>query len=77
MLMSFALVFKYLGINSDGEVLGALDYVYSSMVTFSTLGDGDLSPLPNTILWAAMEAILGNLHLGFIVVSVLAALNRD
>jgi len=43
------------------------DAVYFSAVTFSTLGYGDFRPCEVARIWAAGQAILGNLHLGLIV----------
>lgn len=44
-----------------------IDYYYFSAVTFSTLGFGDFSPCPNSRLFAALQALIGNLHLGIVV----------
>lgn len=41
--------------------------VYFSIVTFTTLGFGDLQPLPNTRMLAALEASFGYLYLGLLV----------
>lgn len=69
-VMSFALVFRSLGFSAGEECLGPFDpveSVYFSAVTFSTLGYGDFHPCSNAQLFAAFQAMLGNLHLGLIV----------
>ncbi len=55
----------------------ALDTVYFSAVTFSTLGFGDFSPKPPARMFAAIQAILGNLHLGIIVGAIFAATQQS
>ena len=69
-VMSFAIVFRSLGFSSDEFCNGPFDpveAVYFSAVTFSTLGYGDFHPCSNAQIFAASQAMLGNLHLGLIV----------
>lgn len=69
-VMSFALVFRSLGFSSNELCEGPfspVEAVYFSAVTFSTLGYGDFHPCSNSQLFAAFQAMLGNLHLGLIV----------
>ncbi len=81
---SFALLFRYIGVKgegADGLALcfasgdvctcntGPIDHLYLSLVTFTTLGYGDLS-LCQYRLVAGLEALLGNLHLGIFVGAV-------
>ena len=72
-IMVCSIWYRALGMISTREALNALDAVYFSAVTFSTLGFGDISPAPSAQLVAGLEALLGNVHLGFFVGSVLAA----
>ena len=44
---------------------------YFSIVTFTTLGYGDMQPRPEMRLYAAFEALLGYLYLGLIVGSAI------
>lgn len=53
-----------------------LDNLYFSAVTFSTLGYGDIHPSPESQGFAAIEAIIGNLHLGMIVGATFAAITQ-
>ena len=46
---------------------------YYSIVTFTTLGYGDISPIGINRLFAAMEALIGAITLGFLV----AGLSRN
>ncbi|WP_192931292.1 potassium channel family protein [Gemmobacter serpentinus] len=80
---SFALAYRYVGVSGrgiDGQrlcfvpetmdcVTGPLDHLYFSLVTFSTLGYGDVTLLRWRLL-SAIEALLGNLHLGIFVGAV-------
>ena len=47
------------------------------MVTFSTLGYGDFSPVPSGRIMAALQGLLGNLHLGLLAGSVFLALSKE
>lgn len=73
MIGSFAAVYRAGDISNATT---AFDYYYFSAVTFSTLGYGDHAPMGALKPLAAFEAILGNLHLGFVVGAVFAVLNR-
>lgn len=76
-ILAFALGYRVFGFTlaencgpwSDGKApdFGTLDSIYFSIVTFSTLGYGDFRPCPDARLLAALEAMVGNLHLGLIV----------
>ena len=70
----FALWYRKFGIEPSFK---ALDTVYFSAVTFSTLGFGDFSPKPYSQPFAAAQAILGNLHLGVIVGSIFVATQQS
>lgn len=69
----FSLWYRVLGIEPEHS---ALDTLYFSAVTFSTLGYGDFKPSPGAQMFAAIQAILGNLHLGMIVGSTFAATQK-
>lgn len=67
-VLCFGLLYMQLGIVYDSKSQHvALDAIYFSAVTFSTLGYGDFSPTQTARLTAAFQAILGNLHLGMVV----------
>ena len=79
MIVAFSMIFRFLGISQgpDAPPARPLDALYFSIVTFSTLGYGDFTPSPPARMFAAIEAIIGNLHLGFVVGSVMAAIGRS
>jgi hypothetical protein len=69
-VLAFSLLFRAVGFDLTGNCTGpyaSRDAVYFSAVTFSTLGYGDFKPCDGARLWAALQAIIGNLHLGLIV----------
>ncbi len=69
-ILAFAVLFRNIGIHDGTTCIKpsvAVDAIYFSAVTFSTLGDGDFKPCAFGRLFAASEAIVGNLHLGMIV----------
>jgi hypothetical protein len=78
MIMVFAALYKNIGLISNAEEVkpNALDAIYFSSVTFSTLGYGDFAPHPSLRIVAAIQALLGNLHLGMIVGATFAAIKR-
>lgn len=65
-ITAYAYVYLLQGVQGPGEdAASALTTLYFSMVTFATLGYGDISPQgPILRLVAAFQAIVGNLHLG-------------
>lgn len=75
-VLAFSLLYRFLNITesvSGAQAVTALDHIYFSAVTFSTLGFGDFSPTPGARPLAALQAIMGNLHLGLIVGATLVA----
>ena len=67
-ILTFALCYRNTGlVPPRGESLSSVDFVYFSAVTFSTLGYGDIRPMPSSRILAGLEALIGNLHLGIIV----------
>ncbi|MEX0339360.1 MAG: ion channel, partial [Arenibacterium sp.] len=71
-LMAFSILYRTFGISLTDSCIGpettqASSALYFSMVTFSTLGYGDFRPCDVTRLWAASQAIIGNLHLAVLV----------
>lgn len=78
---AFSLIYSVLGINWSSVVepdraFDILDNLYFSAVTFSTLGYGDIQPVRASQGYAAIEAILGNLHLGMIVGATFVAITN-
>ncbi|MEL7459492.1 MAG: ion channel [Pseudomonadota bacterium] len=76
-IASFALLYRYFGIEGLEGVESPRDYIYFSAVTFSTLGYGDFRPSEPARLIAATQAVLGNMHLGIIVGTALVAVKTD
>ena len=74
-LSSTALLFQHLGLAGE-PVTGPGDYLYFAAVTFSTLGYGDFRPDDGAKAVAAITAMIGNLHLGIIVGTVLVSLRN-
>ena len=71
-----ALLYKELGIIATftPPTIHDLDHIYFSAVTFSTLGYGDFRPSIDARWVAGLHAIIGNIHLGIIVGTVMVAL---
>lgn len=68
-ICSFSIIYRELGITDTlyaNYVPNKQDYLYFSTVTFSTLSFGDFRPNENARIWASLEALLGNLHLGLL-----------
>jgi len=78
MILVFSLLYRNVGLLSGEDIVrpSALDAIYFSSVTFSTLGYGDFAPHPSTRMIAAIQSLLGNLHLGMIVGATFAAIRR-
>jgi hypothetical protein len=78
MIVVFAALYKNTGLMFGTEEVkpSALDAIYFSSVTFSTLGYGDFAPHPSLRIVAAIQALLGNLHLGMVVGATFSAIKR-
>ena len=77
-IAAFAVIYQLHGLAPPDHQIGEminLDYAYFSAVTFSTLGFGDFTPLASAGLFAASEALLGNVHLGFVVGTIFVIVN--
>lgn len=77
-VLSFALIYRVYGLIGP-DTLDAekpADFIYFSAVTFSTLGFGDFRPDTDARLLAALQAIIGNLHLGLVVGAVFFAMQK-
>lgn len=75
--IAFAMAYNVWGIvGPDGTTPTATDYYYFSVVTFSTLGFGDFRPEQGARMLAALQSVIGNVHLGLVVgAAFLAARN--
>ena len=51
------------GTEIKGDVYNS---IYFSIVTFTTLGYGDIHPTEGVRLWASLEALIGYMHLGIL-----------
>lgn len=89
MILSCALAYFGLGINESGKIISAttaenglqlLEYfgscLYFSVVTFTTLGYGDLTPIGPSRLLAAAEAFAGAFTLALFVVVFVKKMTR-
>lgn len=68
-IYTFAAIYLEFGVlDTDGNRIHArADALYFSIVTWTTLGYGDLRPVEGLRLVAATEALLGYLHMGLLI----------
>lgn len=68
-IILYASIYVHNGISatSDSKTIEWSDAIYFSIVTFTTLGYGDYTPSGYIKLFAASEALLGYIYLGFLV----------
>ena len=80
LILSFAVLYKALGPTAFNTVAPdgphTLDYLYFSVVTFTTLGYGDISPLGIARGFAALEAILGFIFTPILIAAFIVVLQR-
>jgi len=79
-IFSYAeLTYKYgAKVNGVQVVLEKVDSYYFSIVTFTTLGYGDIAPINNLRIWYALEALVGYMFFGVVVGLIVAlALHRE
>lgn len=73
----FAAAFKDIGLEgSDGVTHSPWDALYFSMSTWTTLGYGDLYPLPAGRFIAATEAIFGYFYLALLIALIMFHVQR-
>jgi hypothetical protein len=70
-IVSYTEIFRLTGLKSDFELNGK-DYLYFSIITWTTVGYGDIIPSPETRLYAGIEALSGYVFMG-IFISMLGA----
>lgn len=72
-VLSFALLVRGFGVDPDDcAAPEPFEALYLGLVTFSTLGYGDLIPCGPARLAAGVTAVMGNIHLGLFVAVVAA-----
>ena len=64
-------------VGTDGRIEFWSDAVYFTIVTFTTLGYGDLQPVSDLRLLAAVQALLGYLFLGLSIVMLTGWLTNE
>jgi hypothetical protein len=64
------------GVGDDGWLNASRNYLYFSIVTFTTLGYGDLKPLGWWRIVAGLEAVFGAFSLSYFVVSWMRKVTR-
>lgn len=79
-LILFGCLYRWLGLKdtlSGAEVFGYWKSFYFSIVTWTTLGYGDVIPLEDARPVAAIEALLGYVVMALLIAVVLAMLRKD
>jgi hypothetical protein len=68
LLVHFAIVHHAIGFSSQGAATDSFwDALYFSVVTWTTLGYGDIQPVRDLRMFAAIEALYGYIFFGLIV----------
>ena len=88
-ILGFATLYFFSGVNFSGEevafnsslsakanALAYLESIYFSIVTFTTLGYGDITPTGLSRLFAAIEALMGSFTLALFVVVFVKKMTR-
>ena len=65
----FASIYYLFGVNSEQRIIqySWITSIYFSIVTWTTLGYGDLSPIENLRLVASFEALMGYTYMALLV----------
>lgn len=79
MPLNFAVLYRWIGIqvaSTGGRVEDLLDAVYFSVVTWTTLGYGDILPLPGARWIVVVESMTGYVVMALLISALVAALSR-
>jgi len=77
LIVIYALIYKRIGLLSGGEAITEpLDFLYFSIVTWTTLGYGDIVPVSGARMFAASEAVCGYVFMGLYLAIVLHVLTK-
>jgi len=78
-ITGFASIYKFSGlINGSNEITHhPIDALYFSLVTWTTLGYGDLHPTEPVRLLAALEAMLGTLFIPLLLAAIIFTLQSN
>jgi Ion channel len=61
-IINYAIIFRILGLSKSGVAIhDPINCLYFSIITWTTVGYGDLIPSDDARLWAASEAMVGYL----------------
>jgi hypothetical protein len=72
-IVGFAVLYREVGLIDVGgtTVTSLSDALYFSVVTWTTLGYGDIRPSPDARIWAAAEALYGYVVMAFLIAQIL------
>ena len=77
----FALIYMIFGLQgssiSDGQKPSFSQAIYFSIVTWTTLGYGDLTPTEASMPWAMIEVLLGYIFMAMLVGKIIALADRN
>jgi hypothetical protein len=77
LIVIFALVFQRFGLNSNGaDVSAPEDFLYFSIITWTTVGYGDITPSAQARMFAATEALSGYVFMGLYLAIILQVMGR-
>jgi hypothetical protein len=78
-IFGFASIYKYAGLHHGADLIThqSIDALYFSIVTWTTLGYGDLQPTESIKLLAALEAMLGTLFIPLLLAAIIFALQSN
>lgn len=77
-ILMYALIYKDndLITSSSGDPIMASDYLYFSVITWTTVGYGDFIPKPSARMIAASEALVGYISMAVLIAAALKVLDR-
>jgi voltage-gated potassium channel Kch len=74
-ILLYTNIYRHLGLVHQGElVTNVTDFLYFSIVTWTTLGYGDIVPTPEARLFAASEALFGYFTMALYIALIIQAL---
>jgi len=77
LIILFAIMFRYFGMKLDGKIIhSTFEATYLSVITWTSVGYGDVVPVSHSRLVAMIEALISYVMMGLLVAKIILHIQR-